>query len=146
VEGFVFSESFIDRDTILAFLKTEYHVLGECPYTLRIGEPSPALSVVSKRYGAESSAFITAYNPGSQTVDEVVNAERHASLRRTLITQNLAFVEGVGKHPSNGWPGEPSFLILGISLDWAKELSIELKQDAFVWSGPDWVPQLILLR
>jgi hypothetical protein len=142
----VFLESLIDRDRILAFLKTEYHVLGECPFTLRIGEPSPALSAASIRHRAESSAFITAYNPCSQAVDESVNAEGHASLRRALTAQNLAFVEGVGKHPSNGWPGEASFLIFGISLDWAREISVELKQDAFVWSGPDWVPQLILLR
>ena len=146
LEGFVFSESQIDRSTIQAFLETEYHVFGDSPFTLKIGEPSSALAAACKRNRAESSAYITACNPGSKPLDDSANAERHSGLRCKLTERNLAFIEGSWEHPSSGWPGEPSFLIFGIDQENAKELSIQLQQDAFVWASLDWVPQLILLK
>jgi hypothetical protein len=142
----VFSESLVDRGTILAFLETEYHVFGDSPFTLRIGEPSSALAAASIRHSANSSAFITASNPNSKPCDDSVNEQRQASLRRELIERNLVFIEGEGKHPSSGWPGEASFLVFGIDLEMARGICRQLQQDAFVWAGFDWVPQLILLR
>ena len=142
----MFSESLIDRDTILAFLETEYRVFGDSPFTLKIGEPSSSLAAACKRHRTESSAYVTACNPNSKTLDDSANAEKHTSLRQELTKRNLAFIEGVGQHPSNAWPGEPSFLIFGLDKGDARELSIELQQDAFVWAGPDGLPQLILLR
>ena len=146
LEGFVFSESQIDRNTIQAFLETEYQVFGDSPFTLRIGEPSSALAAECKRNCAKSSAFITACNPSSKPLDDSTNAERHTSLQRELIERHLAFIEGVGKHPSSGWPGEASFFIFGIDVEIARNLSRRMQQDAFVWVGPDWLPQLILLK
>ena len=139
----MFSESLIDHNTIQAFLETEYHVFGDSPFTLRIDEPNYALAAACKRNCAESSAYITACNPNSKTLDNSVNEERHNSLRRELIEQNLAFLEGEGKHPSIGRPGEASFLLFGIDLETARYLSRRMLQDAFVWAGPDWLPQLI---
>jgi hypothetical protein len=146
LEGFVFSESLIDRDTILAFRETEYHVFADSPFTLRIGEPNSALAAACKRSCAESGADITACNPNSKPLDGTTNAERHNALRQELIERNLAFIEGVGKHPSSGWPGEASFLIVGIDLEIARDMSRRMQQVAFVWVGPDWLPQLILLK
>ena len=146
LEGFVFSESSIDRDTIRAFRETEYHVFGDSPFTLRIGELNPALAAACEQRGAELCAYITACNPNSNPLDDQANAQRHALLRRELKERNLAFIEGEGKHPSNGWPGEASFLIFGIDLEMARALSRQLQQDAFVWASSDLVPQLILLR
>ena len=146
LEGFVFSESLIDHVTIQAFLETEYHVFGDSPFTLRIGEPNSALAAVYKRNCAESSAYITASNPNSKTLGDSENEERNNALRRELIERNFAFVEGVGKHPSNEWLGEASFLIFGIDLETARDLSRRMQQDAFVWAGSDWVPRLILLK
>ena len=142
----MFSESLIDRNTIQAFLETEYQVFGDSPFTLRIGQPNFALATACKRRCAESGAFITAFNPNSKPLDDSANAERHYSLRRELMERNLVFIEGVGKHPSSGWPGEASFFIFGIDLEIARDLSRQLQQDAFVWAGPDWLPQLILLK
>ena len=140
------SESLIDRRTIQAFLETEYHVFGNSPFTLRIGEPNAALVAACKRNSSESSAYITACNPNSKPLDDATNAELHTSLRRELTERNLAFIEGVGKHPLSGWPGEASFLIFGIDVETARALSRRSQQDAFVWVGPDWLPQLILLK
>lgn len=140
------SRSRIDQATIQAFLETEYHVFGDSPFTLRIGEPNSPLAAACKQRCAECSAYITACNPNSTLLDDTANAERHISLQRELIERNLPFIEGVGKHPSSDRPGEASFLIFGIELEDAKDMSRELRQDAFVWAGPDCVPQLILLK
>jgi len=142
----VFPESLIDHDTIQAYLETEYHVFGDSPFTIRIGEPNSALAAAYKMNRAESSAYITACNPNSQNLDDSANAERQNSLRRELTERKLTLIEGVGRHPFNGWPGEESFLILGIELEAATNLSRRLQQNAFVWVGSDCIPELKLLR
>ncbi len=78
----MFSESEIDRDTIQAFLETEYCVFGDSPFALRIGELNSALAAACKRHGAEFCAYITACNPNSKFLDDQANALRHALLRR----------------------------------------------------------------
>ena len=142
----MYSESLIDPDTIQAYLETEYHVFGDSPFTIRIGEPNPALVAACKRYCVKSSAYITACNPNSETLDDAANAERNNSLRRELMERKLAFIEAVGQHPFNGWPGEDSFLIFGVDLEAARDLSRRLGQNGFVWAGSDCIPQLILMR
>lgn len=142
----MYSGSLIDRNTIQAFIETEYHVFGCSPFTLRIGEASSALAAECREHHAESSAFVTACNPNSQRLDNIANAERHASLRRQLTERNLVFIEGEGKHPKSGWPAEPSFLVFGIELQSARDLCNQLQQDAFVWAPGSCVPELILLR
>ena len=67
-------------------------------------------------------------------------------LGRALRQRSLICLEGVGRHPANQWPGEVSYLILGLTLDAAKTLGTRLEQNAIVWSGADAVPRLILLR
>jgi hypothetical protein len=146
LEDSVFSDSLIHRDTIQAFLETEYRVFGDSPFTLRIGESNSALAAACKRHGAESCAYITACNPNSKPLDDEVNGKRHALLRQQLMELNLPFIEGEGKHPSSEWPAEASFLVFGINLETAKDLSRQLQQDAFVWATLNCVPQLILLR
>jgi hypothetical protein len=63
-----------------------------------------------------------------------------------LSASGLAFVEGVGNDPSNIWPGERSFLVLGLVPEAAKSLGAQFGQNAIVWSGADAIPRLILLR
>ena len=142
----MFSESLIDHNTIRAFRETEYKVFGDAPFMLRIDEPNSALAAACKKNCAESSAYITACNPNSKTLGDAENQERNNSLRRELIERNLAFLEGEGKHPSNEWPGEVSFLIFDIDLEAARDMARRRQQDAFVWAGSDWVPRLILLK
>ena len=142
----MFPESLIDPATIQAYRETEYHVFGDSPFTIRIDEPNSALADACKRNRAESSAYITACNPNSQTLDDTANAERQNLLRCELVERKLAFIEGVGQHPFNGWPGEASFLIFGLDLEVATEMSRRLEQNAFVWAGSDCMPRLVLLK
>jgi hypothetical protein len=142
----LFSASVIHPDLIQAYMETEFRVLGGVPFTLRVGAPSNELLATHKAHQVECSAFLTACNPYSQEVSESDNSERQKSLATELASRALTFIDGVGQHPSNNWPGEQSFLVLGLDLEASKTLGDRFGQNAIVWSGSDGAPQLILLR
>ncbi len=140
------SDTTIDAAMTQAYRETEYQVHGDQPFTLRIGQNCAELAVSHKRHRVDCSAYITACNPYSQPLDDAANAKRYADLGHELRQRSLIAFEGVGQHPSNQWPGEASYLILGLTLEAAKVLGNRLEQNAIVWSGADAFPQLILLR
>ncbi len=145
-EGFLFSASDIHPDLIQAYMETEFRVLEGIPFTIQVGNVSSDLLVAQKRHRVECSAFLTACNPFSQELNDEANGERQKALAKELASRSLEFVAGIGQHPSNQWPGEPSYLVFGLTLEAAKTLGARLEQNAIVWSGPDGTPQLILLR
>lgn len=145
-EGFLFSDTAIDRDTVQAYLETEYHCSAPTAIKLRIGEANAELAHLHQRHGVESSAFITAWNPYSRATTDKANAERQQALAQELQQLGLRYIDGMGQHPSNQWPGEPSYLVLGTTLEDAKALGTRHEQNAIVWCGIDAVPRLILLR
>ena len=144
--GALYSASTIDPNTIQAYRETEYRVLGDSLVVLHVDEANPALLALHHRQNVSSSAFITACNPYSQVFDAHSNANRQAALAEELRGRQLHFLPGVGQHPSNQWPGEDSFLVFGLSLEDSEVLAHRLEQNGFVWSGPDALPQLILLK
>jgi len=99
-----------------------------------------------KDLGAGSAAFLTAYNPYSRKTNVNVNARAHKALRNDVEKLGVVFYEGTGEDPSGQWKVEPSFLVLGISLEKAKAIGMKHGQNAVVWIDSDAVPQLILLR
>jgi hypothetical protein len=145
-EGFLFSDSAIPRETIQAYLETEYIAFGDTPTTLRVGETNAALAALHKAHDVECSAFITACNPFSENCTPEFNAQRQQALARDLAQLGLVAIDGIGKHPSNNWPGEASLLVPGLSLEAAKALGAQYGQNAIVWSAEDATPQLVLLR
>lgn len=145
-EGFLFFSSTIDPPTVQAYRETDYRVFAEPDFTLRVGQASAELFAIHKLHKTDCSAFLTACNPYSQAFDAASNAQRQVGLAKELKQRSLAFAPGIGQHPGNGWPGEDSFLVYGLTLEAAKALGTRLEQNAFIWSGTDAVPQLILLR
>lgn len=115
------------------------------PIVLEIDVPSPALLALHRRRGVDCSCFITACNPFSRPLDAPSNQLRQDDLAAELRHRSLAYLSGEGRHPSNGWPAEPSFLVLGLALEAAKSRGRRHEQNAVVWSGPDAVPQLVML-
>ena len=119
---------------------------GAPAFALRVDAPSAALAALHARERVRSSAFVTACNPLGRALGFRENARRHARLGRALGARGLARREGVGRHPTNGWPGEPSWLVLGVAPGAARALGRTLRQNALLLVGPDAVPRLVLLR
>ena len=142
----MFQNSAIDQATIRAYLETNYVVRAESSVILRVGHACPELAAIHRLHRVDCSAFLTAFNPFSQPLDEQENDRRNELLMQELKLRSLSVFEGYGSHPDNGWPPEASVLVLGLSLEASKSLGARFEQNAIVWSGADAVPQLILLR
>lgn len=142
----MFSESAISSDLIEAYRATQYHVDAEEPFVLTVGQSSPELAGLYSKHRCQCAAYITAFNPFSEATTDAENEQRHAELVEELRNRSLHFVEGMGRDPLGQWPGEVSCLILGLSMEAAKKLGRNYKQNALIWCGPDTVPLLVLLR
>lgn len=131
---------------VQAYVETDYIVQTEPAMTLRVAEQSPQLMQLHKQHRVACSAFMTAFNPYSLACTPEVNLSRQQELMSELKIRSLKYIEGIGQHPSNDWPGEPSLLVLGLSLEAAKTLGSRFEQNALVWIGTDGIPELVLLR
>jgi hypothetical protein len=111
-------DSTLDLTLVQTYRETDYRVFASPPFTLRVGQRSAELAAAHRRHGVAHSAYVTACNPFSQALDHAANAARHASLGRQLAERGLPAIEGLGKHPNprQPWPGEPSYLVLGLDL------------------------------
>lgn len=139
-------QSTIDPSVLAAYRETEYRVLGATGFTLLIGQVSEELLRLYARQGVECAAFLTAWNPYSEAIDAATNRRRQDSLALDLESLGVVVMPGVGQHPSGHWPGEDSFLVLGMNVEQAKALGHRYEQNALVWIGKDAVPALIMLR
>ena len=138
--------SAIDPETLQAYRETDYRVLEGLPTTLHVDAVCPQLQLLHDRYQAQCSAFITACNPLGDRLAGPLNAQRQQALLAELSRRKLEALRGIGQHPTNKWPGEPSFLVLGVTRRAARALGRQFEQNAIVWSGLAAVPELILLR
>jgi hypothetical protein len=136
----------IDPATLLAYRQTEYRVLGATPAVLRVGVRCPELAVLHAAHHTACSAFITACNPLGVSVTAAVNQQRQAALAAQLSAQGLVAIAGIGAHPAGSWPGEPSYLVPGLTRTAAQQLGRQFEQNAIIWAGAAAVPELILLR
>lgn len=64
-------------------------------------------------------------------------------MKDNLKKRGLICIDGIGKHPSNKWPGEVSVLVLYLDLEAVKSLAGHYEQHAFVRNAGDGVPQLV---
>jgi hypothetical protein len=136
----------LDLVLVTAYRETEYRVTEGASFVLKVDEPCPALIGLYRAQNVSCAAFITACNPFSRELTDAENAVRQTDLAAELKRRGLSYLEGVGQHPSGGWPGEPSFLALGLALEAAKSLGKDYEQNAIIWCGADAVPNLVLLR
>lgn len=136
----------IDPATLKAYQESEYRVLGDAPAVLHVGVPCAGLALLHERYQTHCSAFLSACNPLGEVVDAAVNARRQEALAAEVSRQGLPALTGIGQHPTNTWPGEPSVLVLGLTRAAAQELGRQFEQNAIIWAGADAVPELVLLR
>lgn len=130
-------------ELLQAFSETNYIVHHEPPFMMNIGKPCPELKKLMEDRNSLSAAFITACNPFSQKLGLTKNFVLQHALKMTLRKRGLAFIDGIGQHTSNDWPGEPSFLILDLDRESAKALAGHYEQLAFVWADKTAVPELV---
>ena len=138
--------STIDESTLLAYLRCHYRVLGELPFTLRIGEQSAALLALYERLDCNCAAFLTAWNPRGELHRDAANHAAQDALLRDIAARGYACIHGVGEDPDGDWRGEDSVLVPGMDLATAMAIGDAYGQNALVWAGSDARPQLILLR
>ena len=140
------SKSAIPLETIAAYRATHYRVIDQIPFVLKIGRPSQHLQRLFREYDLHSAAFLTAWNPFSHPTSEADNRAAQARLENDISQNSLPVIAGEGVDPTGEWPGEPSVLALGLSLEAASSLGVQYQQNAIVWADQDIKPQLILLR
>jgi hypothetical protein len=142
----IMTQSAVDPKMIQAYRETEYCVLGDNKFMLKVDQFNNALMAAHKQYSVDCSTFITAYNPYSQTCDTAQNVKLNQRLSDELQASGLSFIDAIGQHPQSTWPGENSFFVLGLTLSAAKILGARYQQNAIICCGQKAVPQLIMLK
>lgn len=97
---------------------------------LRIGQPLPA-AVQAWLADAPLCAFITAYNPYSQTQAAALNRAAQQTLLQQLKHLQARWLPAVGRIPGQTWR-EPSLLVADIALDAVDALAWRHSQNAVV--------------
>ena len=138
-------ETDISETLLSAYEETHYCVFHEPPFALQIGVRSEEAAQLHQDHEVHSSVFLTACNPFSQPLSEQENRCRQVELERTIARQGWVAKRGIGRHPTNDWPAEPSFLILGISIDQAMALGRRFDQNALVFLNGLATSELVLL-
>jgi hypothetical protein len=138
-------ESKIPVRTIAAYRSTNYGVNAASGFILNVDQPSPNLVRLHQKHQVTCSAYITAYNPFSNTLTQSENESRHQKLLSIVKAKKLAYYEGEGQGLDCDWR-EKSLLILGLDLATAKQIGNDFEQNAVIWADANGVPQLILLR
>ncbi len=147
LEGALLDQSEIAAGKIEAYRSTHYRVgSGESAFSLKIGSRSEELLRLYKLTGLDCGLFITAFNPHGEEQSDEANAAAHAQLGQDLRATFQHVKEGAGADPSGTWPEEKSYFALGVDGQHARELGNHFLQDAVVWTGPDAIPRLLLLR
>jgi hypothetical protein len=133
----------LDPQLRQAFEETDYIVHHQPPFVLRIGQRSPELDALLRKQGQDCAAFITAWNPMCQRLAPAENHARQQALLAELQRRSLEAIPGIGQHPENGWPGEESCLVLGLSEQAANALCSRFEQKAFVACRRGEAPRLV---
>jgi hypothetical protein len=148
--GFRKQESKIPADVIDAYRSAHYHAgTGSNSMTLRVDQYSEPLWRLFSATRHGCAGFITACNPAGIRQRPQENRAACERLRERLnqyISRPDDIIEGIGLDPSGGWPGEESFLALGVDLEVSRALGAEFQQNAVLWADADAIPRLILLR
>ena len=133
----------VSDDLIDAYIATNFNVHTDPPFTLKIGDASRQIRNLLEEHKCRTAAYVTAWNPYGKALNDAENKERNKALKSSLSDKYRVY-EGLGTDPLGEWPGEESFLILGINRQNTMDLGTEFEQNAVVFIE-DGVPELIML-
>lgn len=136
----------LPADLVEAYRRTEYRVAdGSYAFVMRVDEPSDSLRTCHFAHGVERSAFVTACNPRSVPTPDQENETAMARLASELEARGYFVLQGRGVDPTGAWPGEPSYLVLGITEADAVEIARRFDQYAIVCADDDATPRLVVV-
>lgn len=122
---------------------TSYWIDVEPPIVLRIGEKSTALDALLAQHQATEWAFITAFNPNSETHPTEQNLALTLKLSQRIHAAGYAMLEGHDHSDCDAWRDEKSFLILAIEREAAREIGCEFGQVGIVCGRRGEAPELV---
>ena len=112
---------------------------------LRIGKTSDLMDRVLVSKASSSWAFITAWNPYSESMEDVFNQKANERLESEI--KSFSYYKGLGIPDGNSaWKPEESFLILGISKERAYQLGAQFEQVAIVYGELSKEAELIFME
>lgn len=122
-----------------AYRATAYEALGlGTTLDLRVGRAHPELDALLEATGRRSWAFLTAWNPGSQSLSQEENEERQGALTALLAAtpgegdEPALLLPGRGRGLAGDWPPEESVLALGLPVLTALDLARRFGQNALL--------------
>ena len=125
----------------IVYRRTNYAVDDIDPdVTIRLDRDNPSLRAYLEAQGAGSWAFLTAYNPYSQSLPESENLERQDRLIRLLQDEGYRYYRGRGV--GDDWE-EPSLFIVNITRGDAITIGKDFEQNAILWGEAGGEPELI---
>ena len=134
----------MDKELIEQYRDSDYVVMTKPELVLRVGEPSERLDRLLEEHEAETAAFVTAANPGSEKKSAAQNAEAMAALEGILAAAGYPRYPGEGRNEQGTWR-EPSVLAIGIYRENAQALGRLFGQNAIVFIEKGRPPELLLL-
>lgn len=135
----------LNDEMIAGYKATNYRVLSDPEFTLRVDEQSGELLKLYELARASSAAFITAWNPLSEEKLSSENDQANTLLRADIEALGAKILLGFGAWPNDPTKGEDSFLAVGISEKDAELLGNKYKQNAILFAADDGIPRLKLL-
>lgn len=131
---------------IRAYLNAKYEVCTEPQITMRVNEFNANLLNLMMENNCNTAAFITAYNPFSNSLTQEENERRHENLLSIILEKNIKHFAGFGTDEADVWPQEQSLLLLNIGKPYSTELAKKFGQNAIVWIEDDAIPQLLITQ
>ena len=141
-----FRGSKVPRETIQAYLDTDFHICSVPEVILRIGQRSDEVIKLYEKYSVLTAAILTAWNPHSELHSAAENEIAQASLTSQIELLGLRHQPASGADPTGRWPPEPSRFVLGIDLKTAQSMGRKFRQNGIVSVAADGVPMLVMLR
>lgn len=120
---------------IRAYREAQYVIEGSQNIVLKIGRANQDLRKILKDNEVTTAAFITAFNPYSEILNDRENLEAQESLCVDIKSLGYFGLNGYGQDEAEEWPREKSVLALGITESQAEALADRYSQNGFVWIG-----------
>lgn len=132
------------RSLEAAYRDTDYvvrHRDGEV--VLRIGTRSAAADKLLRARRSRHAVFVTADNPFSRPLPDLLNRGARVRLRRSLRRRGIEIVAGIGRARHGDWPPEHSLLAIGAGPAMARRLCRLWRQNAVVLVTRHRAPALV---